>query len=449
MATLKLTDGLVEAAQPEARDTYLWDAALPRFGVRITPAGARIYLVQYRARGAAGEKPKTRRITIGQHDGDLWNVTKARAQARKLLAPVDLGQDPFADREAAREAARAQALARQEAEAAAIREKTRRELETFGVLAEAFIAEKHAKRRSGAEASRLIRRDPMDAWSERHIGDIRRRDVLDLLKALTERAPAVARQTYAELRPLFEWCVERELIEVSPCASITPPPRPKSRDRVLSDSELALVWRGAERLGYPFGPVIQLMILTGQRRSEVAEMTWAEVSLNQCVWQLPADRAKNDVLHEIDLSPEALAILQAVPRTGDFLFPARGGEKPVQGFSATKRRLDKIIEALRAEDAAKAGEEPPAEPLPEWRLHDLRRTCATGLAAMRFPPEVIERILNHVSGIQSGLVGVYQRFDYRAERKAALRAWGERVAAIISGRPVPSNVVQFRPAEAS
>jgi integrase len=267
--------------------------------------------------------------------------------------------------------------------------------------------------------------------------------VADLLDAIANRSPAVARATYAALRGLFAWCKERDLIDASPCEGLTAPPRSKARDRVLTDDELRLTWRASERLGYPFGPVVQLLMLTAQRRSEVAGMTWAELDLDAAVWRIPAERTKNGKAHEVDLNAQALAVLADVKRSGALVFPARG-EGSVRGFSATKRRLDELAEEVRAADAIEAGIEPAAEPLAEWRLHDLRRTAATGMAGLGFPPHVVERVLNHVSGAQGGLVGVYQRHEYRAERKAALTAWGSYVEAVLSGVPKPSNVRKLR-----
>ena len=442
MARIKLTDGLVAAAPIGQREAFLWDEVLPRFGVRLSPQGGRFYLIQYRAKGPAGTGSKVRRVQIGRHDGELWNVTKARAAARKLLAPVDLGEDPFADREAKREAEHQAKLDAQEAEAASAREAKRRALETVEAQLELYITRRLAKRRSGGEAARLLRHGPVATWGPRHVSEIRRADVADLLESIAQRSPAVARATFAELRPFFDWCVERDKIAVSPCANVKAPPRPEARDRVLADDELRLIWRAADAIGFPFGTAFKLMILTGQRRAEVAGMTWAELDLTAARWRIPAERAKNKQAHEIDLSPEALEIVNAIPKTGPHLFPARG-EGAIRGFSAVKRKLDATVEALRREDATKAGEDPPTEDLPDWRIHDFRRTAATGMAALNFAPHVVERVLNHVSGTQSGLVGVYQRFDYRAERKAAITGWGARVSAILSDAPIPSNVIRL------
>jgi integrase len=289
----------------------------------------------------------------------------------------------------------------------------------------------------------------MEAWAGRHVRAIRRADVADLIDELRERSPATARLTFAALRSLFGWCVERELIEASPCTYLKAPPRPAARDRVLSDGEIKAVWQGAEALGYPFGPIIKLLILTGQREAEVAGMRWSEVNLDAGTWSIPKERTKNGRQHLVHLSDEALAIIKAVKRGGELLFPGRRasarkhvrkpGEavaRPVVGFSAAKRLLDGDV-------TRKTKATLPTASLAPWRFHDLRRTAATGMAGLRFAPHVVERVLNHASAIPA-LVVTYQREDYLDERKAALAAWGKRAAAIVSGEEQPSNVRQLR-----
>lgn len=437
MATLKLTKTSVEALSPEAKDIYGWDTLLGRFGVRVTPAGSRIYLVQYRSKAVAGEPPKTRRITIGQH-GKPWTVDQARAEAKRLLAQVDLAGDPFADREAERSAKRA-AIDAAEEEA---RRAEARQRDSFKAVAQRYIDLKAKRNRSWQETERLITHGPMADWGDRHISDIRRADVADLIDGITKRSPAVARATFAAIRPLFAWCMERDLISTSPCEGFRAPPRPKARERVLTDDELRLAWHGSDRLSGLFGPLVKLLILTGQRRAEVAGMTWAELDLETAVWRMTGDRTKNGRAHEVDLSEQALAVIEDIPRTGAFLFPARG-EGAARGFSATKRQLNRRVREVNedaaedAVDATELGELPDAT---TWRLHDLRRTAATGMAALGVAPHVVERVLNHVSGSQGGLVGVYQRHEYRTERKAALSAWGAHVEAVVSGKPKASNV---------
>ncbi|MGI8840220.1 MAG: tyrosine-type recombinase/integrase [Caulobacteraceae bacterium] len=450
MATRKLTDGFVEGLKVDGRDQTIWDEALARFGLRVTPAGRKLYVVQYRAKPAPGVPSTSRKVTIGEHDGALWNLTKARAAARKLLGAVDAGSDPVAERHAKAEAHKMEKAATADAKAKAAAESEARERECFEAVAEHYIAKALTKKRSGAEAARLLRQGPIAAWGGRHVASIRRAEVADLLDAIGQRSPATARLTYAALRGLFGWCIERELVAVSPCDHVKAPPRPAARDRVLSDAELAAIWQGATALGFPFGPVIKLLMLTGQREGEVAGMAWSEIDLQAATWIIPKERTKNGREHAIDLSPKALAVIGAVPRNGDLLFPARraparkhtraAGEalaRPVVGFAAAKRLLDGDVK--RKTKAAF-----PTHDLTPWRFHDLRRTAATGMAGMSFPPHVVERVLNHASGVTGGLVGVYQRHEYRPERNAALAAWSSRVEAIISGETPASNVRRLR-----
>jgi integrase len=423
MATVKLTKTAVDAVAPAERDIYLWDTALPRFGLRVTAMGARIYLIQYRAKGAPGQPAKTRRITIGQH-GQPWTVDKARDEAKRLLAAVDLGRDPFADREDEREARRLTGEAASlQAEQARLRQR-----DNFEAVTERYIEACMRATRSGADTARLLRHGPVPAWRDRHIAEVRRVDVADLIDSIKQRSPAVARATYAALRGLFGWCAERELVAMSPCTNLTAPPRPEARDRVLSDDELEIIWKASDGLGLAFGSVIKLLMLTGQRRAEVAGMAWGELDLEAATWRIPKERTKNGKAHEIDLSSQALKLVKAMPRSGPNVFPARG-EGAVRGFSATKRKLDALIEEMLRE---KAGGD--AAGMLAWRLHDLRRTAATGMAALGAAPHVVERVLNHISGTQSGLVGVYQRHEYRPERLAAIIAWGDRVEAIVAGK---------------
>lgn len=438
MATAKLTKTSVESVEPKARDQYLWDVSLGRFGVRVTPAGSRIYLIQYRSRLTAGVPAKTRRVTIGQH-GRPWTVDQARTEARRLLAQVDLAADPFADRLAER-VARQAAVAQLEAETVAAEAHRR---DTVRAIAERFISLKASKNRTATETARLLRHGPIAEWGDRHIGDVRRVDVADLIDTIALRSPAVARATFAAVRPFFTWCLERDLIARSPCEGLRAPPRPKARERVLTDVELRVAWQGAERLSGTFGQIVKLLILTGQRRGEVAGLLWSELDLPARIWRMPGDRTKNGRAHEVDLSDQAIAVIATVPKVSPYLFPARGQESGATGFSATKRQLNRRVVEAKRDDVDAPIDQAQLPSAATWRLHDLRRTAATGMAGMGVAPHVIERILNHVSGSQGGLVGVYQRHEYRTERKAALVAWGDRVEAIVLGREPLSNVTSL------
>jgi integrase len=408
----RLTKTAVESASLGAKDVYLWDLALNRFGVRLRPSGSRIYLVQYRS---PLDKTKTRRIVIGRH-GAPWSVEKARDAAKKLLAAVDLGRDPFAEREAEAERKRAEAAALEEAQLAEAEALT---TGAFEKVAERFIEHYHKPRNRGwRNVKYSLDRDAVPAWRGRALRDLRRTDIVQLIDSVQLRAPGAARTLFSHLRRLFGWAAERGEIEQSPMMGMKSPPLCKPRDRILDDIELKRVWAAAGVLGHPFGRIVQLLMLTAQRREEVAAMRWEELDLAAGVWTVPAERCKNGKAHSVDLAPKALEILKCVPRVSPFVFNTRGETSP-SGFSKAKLNLDDIIE--RAGGAA----------LRPWRLHDLRRTAATGMAALGYAPHIIERVLNHISGAQGGLVAVYQHYQYRPERREALFAWAAHVDAVV------------------
>jgi integrase len=261
----------------------------------------------------------------------------------------------------------------------------------------------------------------LPAWRRRPIASISRRDVLDLIEGIVSRGAEVqANRTLARLRALLNWAIEKDRVAASPIARMKLPTQEKTRDRVLSDDELRWLWQACEEAGWPFGPLVKLLILTAQRRNEVAGMTWAEVDFAKGLWTIPRHKAKNDRVHEVQLSEAAIAVLRSLPRIGDGLVFTTTGETAVSGFSKSKRRLDAaMLRAKRLELGAHNG-----DAIPGWTLHDLRRTAATGMARLNFPPHVVDKVLNHVSGAIRGVAAVYIRFAYLDERRAALEAWG-------------------------
>jgi integrase len=223
--------------------------------------------------------------------------------------------------------------------------------------------------------------------------------------------PSAANHALSAIRKFFNWCVERGMLETSPCQGIKKPANNNARERVLDIDELAAVWKGASLVGYPFGPIVQLLILTAQRRNEVAQMQWSQIDLNAATWSLPSELTKNKRPHVVPLAPQSLALLKSLPRfTSDYVFPARGEHPAFAHFSRGKVRLDAL-----------AG-------VSEWTLHDLRRTTATHMAQLGVAPHVIERLLNHISGTFGGVAGVYNRFQYLDEMRAGLTAWEARMA---------------------
>jgi integrase len=191
---------------------------------------------------------------------------------------------------------------------------------------------------------------------------------------------------------------------------------------VLSDEELALLWKGTEQLGAPFGPLFKLLILTAQRREEVAGMDWSELDRSAALWTLPGYRTKNGKPQLVPLGRLAIDVLDAIagatewPREG-YVFSTTG-KTPVSGFSKAKRRLDEIMTGDLASRFS------------SWRAHDIRRTVATGLQRLGVRFEVTEAVLNHVSGSRSGVAGVYQRYDWADEKRHALNAWAEMVGSL-------------------
>ncbi|MGH6972771.1 MAG: tyrosine-type recombinase/integrase, partial [Caulobacteraceae bacterium] len=367
--------------------------------------------VQYRS---PLDKRQTRRVVIGRH-GAPWTLQGARDEAKKLLAAVDLGRDPFAERKTEADRKRAETVAREEADRA---EAEARRTGTFEQVVERFIELYHKpKNRAWRDVKLRLERDPVPAWRGRLLGDIRKADVVKLIDQVQARAPGTARSLFAYMRRLFGWAVERGEIEQSPMFGLRAPPQRRARDRVLTDVELRQVWSACDGLGHPFGPIIRLLMLTAQRRDEVASMRWDHIDLQAGVWILPAERCKNGKAHRVDLAPEAVAIIESIVRKGDFVFTTTGETAP-SGFSHAKRSLDAAVAA-----SGKA--------IPPWRLHDLRRTAATGMAALGHAPHVIERILNHISGAQGGLVAVYQHYQYRPERRQASLEWAAQVEAIV------------------
>ena len=256
--------------------------------------------------------------------------------------------------------------------------------------------------------------------------EISRRDVLDVLDRVVDNgAPIAANRVFSAIRKFSNWCVQRDIIAASPCAGVKPPTVERSRDRVLTDDELRRIWHAADKIGPPFGDMVKMLLLTGQRRDEAARMQWNEIDFERRLWTLPAARVKNDKPHEVPLSNAAIELLNSLPRiVGDYVFTTTG-QTPASGYSKGKRRLDALVPDM-----------------PPWRLHDLRRSVASGLARLGINLPVIEKVLNHTSGSFAGIVSVYQHHTFAAEKRAALDAWGRHVEGLTSGKP--AQIVPLR-----
>ena len=243
----------------------------------------------------------------------------------------------------------------------------------------------------------------------RPITEIRKADIIKVLDDIVACGTATrANRVLAAIKKLMNWCVDRDYIEVSPIATLKAPTKEEPRHRVLSPDEILKLWAWGKDTPYPFGPFIQLLLLTGQRRGEVSGMRWSEVDFEQATWTLPAERVKNNTLHVVPLSTAAQEILKQLPRfqNSDYVFTTTG-ISAISGFGKLKQRLEVVL-GSNAED---------------WRLHDLRRTVATNMAQLGIQPHIIEAVLNHKSGIVSGVAAVYNRHSYDTEKREALKKW--------------------------
>lgn len=415
------------------------DGLIPGLYFVIQPSGAKSWAVRYRADG------KPRKLTLGSYPAPL-DLDDAREAARTAIMAAKRGADPAAEKVATRKAKGTDTAA---------------ERFSFDTVARRYLARDARKNRSWLETARLLglkpaaddegRDDPtafnviaggiVELWGKRMIGDITRADVVDRLDAVVDRgAPVAANRTLAAVRRLFNWCCERGMIDRSPAASVKPPGAETSRDRVLSHDEIRWFWKAAQALGYPFGAAAQLLLLTGQRRDEVGDMTRSE--LDGSTWTIPKERAKNGVQHQVPLSETAVEIVDALPKVAGkagYVFSTTGAT-PVSGWSKFKANLDaKMTEIAREETEDSTLE------IPAWTLHDLRRTAASGMAALGIAVHVLERHLNHRSGTIRGVAAVYNRFDYWDERVKAVAAWARFVDGLVTGEA--SNVVQLRGAK--
>jgi integrase len=288
-----------------------------------------------------------------------------------------------------------------------------------------WLARDQADNKSLAAVERIVKRELLPVWGNRPITEIGRRDVRDLIDSIADRGKIVmARRVHAKLNRFFAWTVERDILTANPMTGLPKPGSETSRDRVLTDDELVAVWKAATAIGSPFGPAHQLLILTGARREEIGRLRWSETDGDRI--SLKGERTKNGESHLIPLSAPARSLLGILPRFAgsDFVFTA-SGDKPIADWANAKKKLDALVTI---------------EP---WRIHDLRRTVATGLQRLGVGLQVVEAILGHTSGSRAGVIGIYQRHSFADEKRAALEAWGAHVTGLIEGRAV-GKVVPLR-----
>ena len=373
-------------------DEFAWDTELEGFGLRLRRRRdgglLRTWAAQYRANG------RTRRVTLGSFE--KLTPAQAREGARRILARVALGHDPQAEKQAKRASS----------------------ARTFRVAVEAYLAAKQHLRPVSVRLNKLYLCGPyFQPLHSVGVADVTHADVAARLSAISRahssHTAAAARRA---LSAFYRWCMEEGWAQANPVIGTRKPAQAPARDRVLTDAELVAIWRACGDDEY--GRIVRLLILLGSRRQEIGGMRWSEIDLDAGTWTLPKERSKNRRAHTIALPPAALDIIWSVLRsTRDNLF----GDRAADGFTSWiggKRELDQ-----RLGDSVKP-----------WRVHDMRRSVATGMADIGIEPHHIEAVLNHHGGHRAGVAGIYNRSSYASEVARALARWSEHVTALVEGR---------------
>lgn len=374
-----LTAKSLDALKPKAKRYEVHDVYCPGMSVRVSAQGQKVFTVKFRY----GLMQK--RIRLGIYP--RISLATAREKAIDILRQVDEGIDPTKRRRTAN-------------------------MKVENICREFIRLHAQPRNKSWREAERILEREFITTFGQRDIREIKRFDVLEMMDAALARGSGYqANRILSHIRKLFNWCLERGVIEASPIVGLKPPTKEISRERTLEDDEIVRLLRACRNDVYPFRQFAPLLLATAQRRGELAEMRWSEIDFDAKTWVIPSERSKNGKAHVVPLSAFALQMLDEVPRflDCDYVFTTTR-KSPVSGFSKALRRLS---EGSQTRD---------------WRWHDLRRTAASGMARLSVAPHVVEKVLNHVSGIISGVAAVYNRHGYDSERRDALEHWGSALA---------------------
>jgi integrase len=386
----RLTDTRIRSLKPTGKRYIVWDAN--GLGVRVGTSGKRSFVYTYR------EGPKVRWMTLGNYP--TLSLAEAREKHGKALAAREKGLSP----------ADAELDAKHEAQKAP----------TVAQLADYYV-EHYAKRqkKSWQEDERQLRKDVLPHLGHLKARAVRRRDIIDLVECIADRgAPVTANRTLAVISRMFNFAVEREILEATPAAGIKRVHKEQGRQRVLSEEEIRKFWTNLPntQMTEAVRLALQLMLVTAQRRTEVAEATWDEFDLPARWWTIPPARTKNGLAHRVPLSDLALNLLGRVKTlSGDsaYLFPSPRGNGPIT-VRALTRAVDRNIKALGVAD---------------FTPHDLRRTVASHMAGFGIPRLVISKILNHV---EPGITAIYDRHSYDPEKRDALARWAERLGGLVN-----------------
>jgi integrase len=398
----RLTDAQLKSlkpAKPGARYVIM-DTERPRLGIRITDKGARSFVHVARVKGAN----MTRRL-IGTYPN--VSLSEAREVAETWDRLIAKGIDPkVEDRRQRDEIERAARAATEN---------------IFAVRAEEWLRTCR-KQRQFRETARLVDRELTPFWRDLPVTEISSRLIKDRVAEVAERSPSVAWSVLRVIKTLFGWLAEREHIPASPAATIRPKKligERRPRQRILSDAEIVSFWRATDALGRPYRQYYRLLLLTGLRRDELAGAKWSEVDLGKKLFSVPPERFKSDCVHLVPLSDAAIRLIDELPQLGEYLFTI-SGERPIGGFDHHKKRLDRGMGVS------------------DWVVHDLRRTCRTGLAKLRVPENIAEMAIGHSHG--GPLQRTYNLHNHLDEIRDALSLWSRHVVSLVDPNH-PSNVV--------
>jgi integrase len=448
-----LTHAAVRKYAPQPRRREIRDSQAPGLYLVIQPkpSGHKSWAMRFRRPDG-----KPAKLTLGRVDltdsettdepvlGGALTLRAARQLANKIDRDRARGQDVVEQHKAQQHRQRTAAI--------------ERNANSFGACVREFFAEYKTKRGSrvrrwhgdarmlglafplGCDPAKtepaILSGSLADIWGDKPVAEIDGHDIHSVVEDARKRgipglprrnrgtSDARGRKLHAALSVLFRWLLQRRKVTSNPAVGVWHPGPPPARERTLTAPELRWFWKACDQIGWPFGPAFQLLLLTGARLNEVTGMCRNELG-SDGTWTIPGIRSKNHRAHQVPLPSLARDIINAVPRvesSAGYVFSTTG-RRPITGFSKVKAQLDR---AMRAEAGSVT--------VAPWRLHDLRRTAATGMAELGIAPHIVEAVLNHVSGHKAGVAGIYNRATYAPEKQAALRRWAIHVQGVVTGK---------------
>lgn len=376
-----LTELTIRKAKPADKRYDLFDASARGLGLRVAISGTKSWFIMRRFNG------RMLRITFGRYPE--ISLANARLKVPEVLREMADG-----------------------------RTQGQRKTDLFKIVLEEWLKKDQVKNKSVHQVKMAMYLHALPALGNMSVTSITKRDVNKMIdKVVDAGSPVAANRILAYMKRFFSWCKERDILDQSPVEAIKLPSKENDRDRVLNLGEIKSFWISCDKMGYPWGPIFQLLLLTGARLKEISQASWSEISISDRILDLPGSRTKNERAHQIQLSVQTLKILLSLPKVEgqDFLF-STNGKTPVSGFSKVKKRLDMLCGVTN------------------WRFHDLRRSFATHSSEkLSVSPVIVDKILNHRTGQVRGVTAVYQRGEYLAERREALQKWGDYIERLVAG----------------